>query len=301
MSEAERQLAVMFIDICGSTKLFAEQGNERALALTSACIQFLETFVIQHGGVMIQKQGDGFLCSFLSIENAFQAACAMQRSRPQRQLEIHSGFHFGPVIEREATVFGDTVNTAKRLADLAKNEEMVVSDDVAQELSAGAKLCLRPIGRIPVRGKAEQMMMYRLVLTEEDATTTRQAFSGGTQPLQNLLPQLEVAYGELVIVLNAQRGDVVIGRQEGCDLTVNHGFASRRHATIENRRGKYFLVDHSTNGTYVMNHNQQVVFLRRDEMQLVGSGEISLGCEPSQNEDDLIAYCEITPLGTPSP
>ncbi len=298
MSEAERSLAVMFVDICGSTRLFNEQGNERALALTSACIRFLERFVLEQGGTMIQKQGDGFLCSFDDPLAAFKAACDMQRSCPQRELEIHSGFHFGPVIEREDTVFGDTVNTAKRLSDMAKNEEIVVSDDVAQVLPPHERSYLRPIGRIPVRGKDEPMMMYRLVLSEEDATTARQVIVNTALPTVDE-GRLEVTYGKQLIVLNRHRNDLVMGRQTGCDLTVNHGFASRRHASIENRRGKYFVVDHSTNGTYVLTHDRQVVFLRRDEMQIHGKGEISLGCEPGQNDDLLIFYCEITPAPNP--
>jgi predicted component of type VI protein secretion system len=52
---------------------------------------------------------------------------------------------------------------------------------------------------------------------------------------------------------------------------------SRQHARIEFRRGKFVLVDQSTNGTWVRGDDGKDHYLRREELALWGEGMISLG------------------------
>ena len=68
-----------------------------------------------------------------------------------------------------------------------------------------------------------------------------------------------------------------IGRAETCEIVVGSPLASRLHARIESRRGKFVFIDQSTNGSYVKTEDGSVVYLRREELPLWGSGEISLG------------------------
>jgi predicted component of type VI protein secretion system len=82
----------------------------------------------------------------------------------------------------------------------------------------------------------------------------------------------------------------VLGRHRDCDLIVRHNYVSRRHATIECKRGKFFMNDHSSNGSYVSDKKKQFSFLRRDMMQLRDNGSISLGIEPDRNLDHIIKY-----------
>jgi predicted component of type VI protein secretion system len=72
---------------------------------------------------------------------------------------------------------------------------------------------------------------------------------------------------------------VSIGRDDVCELTVAAKYASRSHANLEFRRGKFVLADHSTNGTYVKLNEQNNIFIRREELPLIGEGYISLGEE----------------------
>ena len=55
-------------------------------------------------------------------------------------------------------------------------------------------------------------------------------------------------------------------------------------------RGKFFLKDHSTNGTYVRQGSDELLFLKRDLVQLQVVGEISLGRVPEMAPDSLIRY-----------
>ncbi|MGF1526022.1 MAG: adenylate/guanylate cyclase domain-containing protein [Candidatus Competibacterales bacterium] len=285
-------LAVMFVDICGSTRLFAEHGDVLALEMTTECIDELKVIVQRSGGRVVQTQGDGILCTFDRVDDAFQAAATIHETRLYRKLSIHAGLHVGPVIAQHGNVFGDAVNLAHRLVDLAKEDEILLSQDAVAHLSEDFHSQLRSLGKITLKGKIQPTTVHLVVTSEEDATQRCQGVSG----LVPTRAYLELKYDAFRRLLRDPAPDFVIGRQEGCDLVVNHSYASRRHATIETRRGKFFLVDHSTNGTYVVDHNNQVIYLRRDVMQLSGSGYISLGSEPKQNDDVLLRYREAEEL-----
>jgi len=77
---------------------------------------------------------------------------------------------------------------------------------------------------------------------------------------------------------------ISIGRDSNCELTVDAKYASRSHANLEFRRGKFVLLDHSTNGTYVKLKKQDDIFIRREQLPLTGEGYISLGEEYKKRE-----------------
>ncbi|MCH8257497.1 MAG: FHA domain-containing protein, partial [Proteobacteria bacterium] len=86
----------------------------------------------------------------------------------------------------------------------------------------------------------------------------------------------------------------VIGRGVQSDLLCKTRLASRAHATLEFRRGKFLLTDQSSNGTFIRTDDGENIFLRRQELMLWGSGYIGLGEEISKEDpNDVIRYiCE---------
>ena len=95
------------------------------------------------------------------------------------------------------------------------------------------------------------------------------------QPSARLL----LKYHDNRLDLDQSTGTVILGRGHKADMVVNDTMASREHARIECRRGKFFVTDQSTNGTYVETAGG-VAFLRREEMQMSGEGRIALGRSP---------------------
>ena len=53
--------------------------------------------------------------------------------------------------------------------------------------------------------------------------------------------------------------------------------ASRAHAKVVRRGTRFYLEDHSTNGTYLKPHDGNEIFVHRDQVLLQGSGRIRLG------------------------
>jgi predicted component of type VI protein secretion system len=66
--------------------------------------------------------------------------------------------------------------------------------------------------------------------------------------------------------------------------------ASRVHARIERRRDKFFVVDQSTNGTFVSVAGEPEISLRREEAMLRGQGRITFGHSISQSSEETVDF-----------
>jgi predicted component of type VI protein secretion system len=68
-----------------------------------------------------------------------------------------------------------------------------------------------------------------------------------------------------------------MGRADENNLVVKGNLISRIHARVEMGRGKFLLIDKSTNGTFLENFQGEEIFVRRDSSELSGEGIIGLG------------------------
>jgi len=122
MTTASSDLAVLFADVSGSTRLYETLGDERALATVGQCLALVREACDGHSGRVIKTIGDEVMAVFALADQAAQAAAAMQArvsTEPfavGQRIAIRVGFHFGPALETDSDVFGDSVNVAARLA-----------------------------------------------------------------------------------------------------------------------------------------------------------------------------------------
>jgi hypothetical protein len=290
METSCQDIAVLFIDICGSTKLFDEVGDHRALSLTSACLAQMEGFITKEGGTALETRGDGILCTFSRVDAALQAAQSIREGNQSSPLSVHAGLHYGPTISCAGSIYGDVVNVAARMVDLAKDDEIIISEDAFQRLSKSNRASIRALGRVAVKGKDHLMRIYLSAYQALDQTILRGSFESTIGSANSL----NLIYHDRVYQVKAPASSMVLGRHRDCGLIVRHNYVSRRHATIECKRGKFFLNDHSSNGSYVSDKKKQLSFLRRDMLQLRDNGLISLGIEPNQNSDHIIKYALIS-------
>ncbi len=101
-------------------------------------------------------------------------------------------------------------------------------------------------------------------------------------------PQLILEYqGQtLRLIGEADEGRCSLGESTACDLVCESRYASRDHAHLQFKNNDFYLVDHSTNGTFVQSEDEQVTRVHRNEMRLWGSGWLSLG-EPLHAVDPI--------------
>ncbi|MEM7292829.1 MAG: adenylate/guanylate cyclase domain-containing protein [Pseudomonadota bacterium] len=287
--------AIMFADISGSTQLYDRLGDEAAKQCIGKCLAHMTAITEAHKGLVIKEIGDELMCRFESADAAVSAAQVSQLEVQSMllpggaRMSIRAGIHFGDVIEESADIFGDAVNVAARMAGIAKGGQIITTQDTVQQLSASLVSQTRQVDVTKVKGKQDMIAVYE-VLWEQNDEVTRMA----TQLLQRAqvdVEKLELTHGSLQITLDSESSGIVIGRGEDCDLIVDAALASRKHARCEQRRGKFVIVDQSTNGTYVTPTNGNEVYLRREELVLQGNGLIGIGKSLSEcNEQEVIKY-----------
>ena len=147
-----REVAVLFVDVIGSTRLAVDNEPEDVVAHLNAFFAVVVDVVGRHGGWVNKFEGDAALCVFgAPVERADAAACALAAGRALCKglapLEVQAaiGVCAGPVIAGnvgtesrfEYTVIGDPVNTAARLAELARTTPGHLVADGAVVAAAG--------------------------------------------------------------------------------------------------------------------------------------------------------------------
>lgn len=286
---------VLFADICGSTRLFEKYGDLNARRIEARVLDLLTARTDANGGVVIKTIGDEIMSRFPDAQQAVRAACEMHqvlRDDPdlmQLNIAIKIGLHHGPVLDEKNDIFGDAVNVAARMVALAKADQIITTRETAGYLPDNFERMTRDLGRSRVRGKQDEMEIVEVIWLE--STSMTQMASGRQEELRDLLYArltLEYRGAKIEVVPNSQA--FMIGRGEKNNLVVDRDLVSRSHVDIEYRQGKFILVDHSTNGTYLLLENGARFFVRREEFTLHDRGTICLGQAVSEQNPDLIRY-----------
>ena len=283
---ARSDLAILFVDICDSTELYDTAGDAQARRLIESCVLSLAETSAAEGGRVVKTLGDGLLCMFPTADAALNAAVSMRTSVKDGPLSLRVGFHVGPVIESEGDVFGDTVNIAARVVSFAKPDEVLFTESSVEHLSPAARLGTRFLDQASFKGKSEPVSIYGLAPLEADHTVMTSA----SRPTLRAEAHLLLRHGSRLFKIGSRGPKTSIGRDPQCDFVIDRPQISRWHATIEPKQERYYLLDQSTNGTFVVLASNDSVYLKRESLQLVGKGALSLGRPPQDNQENLIHF-----------
>ncbi|MFP4160733.1 MAG: FHA domain-containing protein, partial [Ectothiorhodospira sp.] len=91
---------------------------------------------------------------------------------------------------------------------------------------------------------------------EEDSPTQRIS-TEGVRALYDLNARMAFSFHGREMAFTAADRVFVMGRSTDCDLVVMVPVASRHHARVIYRKGKFVLIDQSTNGSYVSIHGSE--------------------------------------------
>ncbi len=290
---------VLFADVSGSTRLYEALGDARAFAAISQCIAVLRRVTETFHGRVVKTIGDEIMTVFPSVLSGVQAACAMQTEVEAMpavdgavRLAVRIGLYHGPVLMQagDADVFGDTVNVAARLTELANAGQILSADSTVQALPPLLRTSTRSLDLLPIKGKAADIKVVEVLWQEgEDATL----MVGRTHSPAAATGSLRLQHGGREAVVDAANGKLVLGRDVQADFIVEDKRASRLHATIELRRDKFVYIDQSSNGSYITFSGESELQLRREEIVLRGSGSICLGHSISKDAAGAISFvCE---------
>jgi len=124
----------------------------------------------------------------------------------------------------------------------------------------------------------------------EESTLTELVLPPYLYHLSPVRKQLFLTYRETLKEITSGNDGIVIGRGTHCDLTIPSDLASREHARIVFRRGRFVISDSSTNGTYIKIQGSKEVYIHGEDYPLSGSGFISLGNSATIDNDHLIYF-----------
>ncbi len=125
---------------------------------------------------------------------------------------------------------------------------------------------------------------------EPEPTLTEMMESSLVNNLFKDRQKLYLTYHERIKELTSRDDRIILGRSNKCDFIVESDCASRQHATLVYRRGKFIVSDHSTNGTFIKPQGGKEIYIHREDYPLSGSGFISLGESISVDNEHLVYY-----------
>ncbi|MGH6917612.1 MAG: adenylate/guanylate cyclase domain-containing protein, partial [Geminicoccaceae bacterium] len=186
---AIRDIALLFTDIRGSTALYQRIGDLNAFQLVQQHFELLRETTVRHGGAIVKTIGDAVMAAYPDAARAVGAALDMRdaierfnKTQPERLVSLKIGIHHGAAIavtlNDELDYFGQTVNIASRVQEMADAAEIWISDDVWRYPGVRPLLEPYPAERhtAAFRGIEQPMTVMRVSSTgqavAQDAQTT---------------------------------------------------------------------------------------------------------------------------------
>jgi class 3 adenylate cyclase len=174
---------VMFIDICGFTKISETISANKVVEMINAYFDEMVKEIIEHKGYIDKFIGDAIMAVFrgdFHLDRAIDAALAVNEKigtlteigkdlgfTPQVSIGIKSGeMVSGNIGSRslkrlDYTVIGDTVNTAARLQGMAEPKQIIISEDCYEKVKESFKC--RQLGEITLKNKSEPVTIYEVL------------------------------------------------------------------------------------------------------------------------------------------
>ncbi len=174
---------VMFIDLCGFTKISETFPADTVVTLINTYFDEMVKEIMAHQGLIDKFIGDALMAVFRGeyhLDRAIDAALALRTKinnlpesenlkgfMPKVSIGIKSGEMISGNIgsaslkRLDYTVIGDTVNTAARFQDAAKENQIIISESCYNEVKEAFKC--EKIGSIKLKNKAETITVYEVL------------------------------------------------------------------------------------------------------------------------------------------
>ena len=290
----QAESTVVFADLSGSSHVFEAIGNARATETVTGLVKWVGRVCEAYGGRVVKTLGDGVFALFPEGSAATNAVVRIQRAHQKRllewaepmRMELQIGVASGAVVEVGGDCFGDAVNLASRLSQLAGPGQIWATASVIDQIHDG-EVRHRNLGLITIRGKSETPIVHRVDWQEEVSsfmTVSAQLSAAGAESKQKERASdggIELGWLDQKSSFRLADLPIQLGRGSDAGFVINDPRVSRLHARIEARQGSCVLVDTSTYGTWVRFNGatgySHELPLRREECVLHGSGELGLG------------------------
>jgi len=168
-SVKRRLAAILSADAKGYSRLMGEDEEATVRTLSGHREVMIQT-VRSHAGRLVDSPGDNLLAEFPSVVEAVQCAIDIQRElntrnadlSPDRAMEFRIGINLGDVIVEGEKIYGDGINIAARLENLAEPGGICISGTVYDQVENKLRLGYEYLGEQTVKNIARPVRVYRV-------------------------------------------------------------------------------------------------------------------------------------------
>ncbi len=182
----KRNVACLFVDIRGFTKMSEELDPEDVVDILNGYLEMATNQVFKYGGMVDKFIGDCVMaifnapvdlddyiykavCAAFGIVKVGKHICDQVFEKYNKKLEFGVGVHFGDAVignigsktRMDYTAIGDTVNTASRIEASAAGDQVLISKDVYEVLKDRIKVV--DAGDRMFKNKKEPIKCYEVV------------------------------------------------------------------------------------------------------------------------------------------
>jgi class 3 adenylate cyclase len=169
---ARRLAAILTVDMVGSSRLMREDEAGTRAAYQRHCRELITPRAAQYHGRIWKLTGDGVLMEFASVVDAVRFAVEVQLALHEENASLPSdkqfcyriGINIGDIIEEEGDVYGDDVNIAARLQELADPGGICLSRTAFNQMKCKLDLTFECLGEKQVKNIAEPVTVCRVLL-----------------------------------------------------------------------------------------------------------------------------------------
>ncbi len=168
-TQLRRRLATILVaDIAGYSRLMSENEEATLLEMQKFRFSLVDPTIGQHHGRIIKTMGDGLLVEFASVHDAVECSLAVQRGMvdrmsgvpEHRQFRYRMGINLGDVLSEGDDVYGDGVNIAARLQEIAEPNGIAISGVVLGQLDDEVQHTFADIGAHELKNIARPVRVY---------------------------------------------------------------------------------------------------------------------------------------------
>src|SRR5262252_5619981 len=142
MTEQRRLAAIVSADVAGYSRLMGRDESGTLAALKALRQEVVDPAIASHGGRIVKTTGDGLLLEFPSVVNAVRCAVEVQTAiatktadvPEDRGIAFRVGINLGDIIVEGDDIFGDGVNVAARLQEIAAPGGVCISSRVHEDV-----------------------------------------------------------------------------------------------------------------------------------------------------------------------
>ena len=168
---ARRLAAIIMGDIAGYSRLMGADERGTHIRVQQLLRELIDPTITEHRGRVIRTRGDGFLAIFESPVEAVRCAIVIQQSMVGRNLELpHAqwirfriGVNLGDVIVEPDDIYGEGVNVAARLEQLAEPGNIYISGGVYEQIRYKLVCGYQSLGDRKVKNILDPIPIYRVL------------------------------------------------------------------------------------------------------------------------------------------